>query len=405
MMNFRFIYLLIGFILSIGIRAQDESIEVHLGGNIRTHEGAQIGIFGDLSNDGAFDVENGGEVGFYNPNREQQVLGENRPVIYEMKIDVPQDLNLQVGVDAIESVEFINGRVLTPRNRTDISLDIFNDNAYIGSSDTNHVDGFTSRDGNDDYVFPVGDEFRLRPIEIQTNGNVEFYQAAYFYEDAANFNAYERIFDRTVKDNFIGSISSYEFWFLEGNQKVSATLTWDNFSNISNLIGGNNLRNLRVVGWHKIDQKWLDLGNVSFEGDTDEGKITSDEFNPSFYEIVTFGSILNSGNEVLVYNGISAGDDGTNDYLIIGNVRNFPNNKLTIFNRWGVVVYEAEGYDADDSRFVPNPKHRFDGTSTGRVTIQKDNNLPVGTYFYLFEFAENNSSPRKSISGYLYLNR
>ncbi len=391
--------------------AQEETIHVDPTGIVRTHSGAQVGIFGDLSNNGTFDEQNGGEVGFYNQNREQQILGENRPVFYEMKIDVPQDLNLQVGADAIESVEFINGRVITPRNTTDISLDIFNDNAYTGSSNSNHVDGFTSREGTDNYVFPVGDDFRLRPIEIITNGNFVHYKAAYFYEDAAEPNAYIGTYDRNEKSNILGRISPYEFWFLDGRlernefQTVSATLTWDNFSNISDLLNGGELRTLRVAGWHRENQSWLDLGNVNFEGDLDEGKITSDEFNPNLYEVITIATIFNSGTEVLVYNGISSDGDGVNDYLIIGNIRNFPNNKLTIFNRWGVVVYDADNYDADDIRFVPNPKKRFDGTSTGRVTLQEDQKLPVGTYFYVFEYAKDNSTPRKTLSGYIYLNR
>lgn len=385
--------------------AQEETIHVDPTGIVRTHSGAQVGIFGDLSNDGTFDEQNGGEVGFYNKEREQQVIGDNRPVIYQLIVGASQDLNLQVGVDAIDSVAFNEGRVITPRDRVDISLDIIKDNAYTGSNDDRHVDGFTSRDGNDDYVFPVGDEFRLRPIEIETNGNLVFYKAAYFYEDAAGPNSYIDTYDRETKDPAIGDISPFEFWFLDGEQPVNATLTWDSFSNIETLLDNGQLQNLRVVGWHREFQRWLDLGNTNIEGDMTSGRITSDAFIPDAYEVLTFSGDFNAGQGVLVYNGISSDDDGKNDFLIIGNVRNFPSNKLTIFNRWGVVVYKADGYDADDPRFTPNPKNRFDGTSNGRVTIKEENKLPVGTYFYVFEFAENDTTPRKSISGYLYLNR
>lgn len=387
--------------------AQEEAMEVHSNGVMRTHSGAQLGIFGDVTNNGTLDYQDGGEVGFYNQNREQQVLGENRPVLFEMKIDVPQDLNLQVGVDAIESVEFIKGRVLTPRDGTEVSLDIFNDNAYTGESDANHVDGFTSRAGNDNYSFPVGDEFRLRPIEIITNGNFVDYKAAYFFEDAAGPNSYIDVYDREEKAPVVGDISPYEFWFLDGDQPLSATLTWDEFSNIETLLDGSGLNNLRVTGWHRKQQRWLDLGNVAIEGDLSSGKITSDEFVPDSYEVLTFSGDFNAGEGVFVYNAISPDDDneGLNNYLVIADVRNFPSNKLSIFNRWGVVVYEAEGYDADDPRFTPNPKYRFDGTSNGRVTIQKDNKLPVGTYFYVFEFAKSSLDIRKTISGYIYLNR
>ncbi|MFS4417967.1 gliding motility-associated C-terminal domain-containing protein [Maribacter sp. 2307ULW6-5] len=77
------------------------------------------------------------------------------------------------------------------------------------------------------------------------------------------------------------------------------------------------------------------------------------------------------------------------------NIEQFPNNTVRIYNRWGVLVFEAEGYD--------NQNKAFTGISNGRATIQKNEELPVGVYFYVIDYENNGEG--KSLSGYLYVNR
>jgi len=73
----------------------------------------------------------------------------------------------------------------------------------------------------------------------------------------------------------------------------------------------------------------------------------------------------------------------------------FPENTVEIYNRWGVVVYKTEGYD--------NAENSFRGISNGRTVIQKEEELPVGVYFYIIKY--NNNGFTKSRTGYLYINR
>ena len=74
----------------------------------------------------------------------------------------------------------------------------------------------------------------------------------------------------------------------------------------------------------------------------------------------------------------------------------YPNNSVEIYNRWGVLVYETKGYGQ-------NQKY-FRGISEGRVTINQASELPVGTYFYIVKYV-NNQGKHKERSGYLYINR
>ena len=101
-------------------------------------------------------------------------------------------------------------------------------------------------------------------------------------------------------------------------------------------------------------------------------------------------------NEVVVFNVVTPNGDGVHDVLSISGLEGNPNNTLRIYNRWGVLVYTTKAYNTEGNV--------FDGTSEGRVTINTDNKLPVGTYFYILDYEESTGNT-KSISGYIYINR
>ena len=50
-------------------------------------------------------------------------------------------------------------------------------------------------------------------------------------------------------------------------------------------------------------------------------------------------------SELFIPNAFSPDGDGINDtWNIRGGLYNYPNNNLVIFNRWGLKIYEADGY-------------------------------------------------------------
>ena len=88
--------------------------------------------------------------------------------------------------------------------------------------------------------------------------------------------------------------------------------------------------------------------------------------------------------ELLVYNGLSPNGDGKNDSFLIEGIENFPNNQVSIFNRWGNRVLVMDGY-----------KNEWTGTWT-TSTI-----LPDGTYFYIIDLGDGSDLMR----GFLELRR
>ncbi|NKI33436.1 gliding motility-associated C-terminal domain-containing protein [Croceivirga thetidis] len=99
--------------------------------------------------------------------------------------------------------------------------------------------------------------------------------------------------------------------------------------------------------------------------------------------------------EIEVFNVITPNDDGVHDVLKIDNLDNYPNNTVRIYNRWGVMVFQTKAYNTEGNV--------FDGKSQGRVTIEEDNKLPVGTYFYIIDY-EDDRGEMKQLTGYIYLN-
>lgn len=100
--------------------------------------------------------------------------------------------------------------------------------------------------------------------------------------------------------------------------------------------------------------------------------------------------------DIEVFNVVTPNGDGVHDVLSIRGIENYPNNTIKIYNRWGVQVYMTKAYNSQGNV--------FDGTSEGRATVDVDNKLPVGTYFYILDFEDDNGN-MKTLSGYIYLNR
>jgi len=96
--------------------------------------------------------------------------------------------------------------------------------------------------------------------------------------------------------------------------------------------------------------------------------------------------------DILIPDGFSPNNDGTNDTFTIRNLRdNYPNFKLEIYNRYGNILYKGTTNSPD-----------WNGTTTeGGIKIG-DSQVPVGVYFYILEF---NDGVRKPKQGRVYLSR
>ncbi|MGJ8593354.1 MAG: DUF7507 domain-containing protein [Aquaticitalea sp.] len=102
------------------------------------------------------------------------------------------------------------------------------------------------------------------------------------------------------------------------------------------------------------------------------------------------------GREFEIFNAVSPDGDNQNDFFRIVGIEDYPNNNLKIFNRWGVLLYEMDGYGIDGKVFT--------GVSDGRVTVSKNEELPTGTYFYVLRRFISGGETLTD-EGYLYIKR
>jgi gliding motility-associated-like protein/uncharacterized repeat protein (TIGR01451 family) len=97
---------------------------------------------------------------------------------------------------------------------------------------------------------------------------------------------------------------------------------------------------------------------------------------------------------IKIFNAVSPNGDGNNDVLRIDGIECYPENTVEIYNRWGVLVFERNGYNNEDKAFI--------GISEGRVTVNKKEALPVGTYYYIFKYKDQDNKQQEK-AGYLYI--
>lgn len=66
---------------------------------------------------------------------------------------------------------------------------------------------------------------------------------------------------------------------------------------------------------------------------------------------------------------ITPNEDGYNDFWLIGNIEDYPNNEVFIYDRWGQRVYHKEGYT------------NLDGWKAEYLGMD----MPVSTYYYILK--------------------
>jgi len=75
--------------------------------------------------------------------------------------------------------------------------------------------------------------------------------------------------------------------------------------------------------------------------------------------------LMKSDSDLVFYNTFTPNGDGINDTWYIGNIFHYPNNDLSIYNRYGKIVYFSHQY-----------QNQWDGKSMDAI-------LPAATYYYV----------------------
>ncbi|MHC0442504.1 gliding motility-associated C-terminal domain-containing protein [Flavobacterium sp. 3-210] len=280
-------------------------------------------------------------------------------------------------------------------------LVIFNENAvHTNASDASFVDGKVQKIGSAEFEYPVGDELLFRPSynAVGAAGNV--YTTQYFYKNSGDIHSHSN------KEQQIQLINNAEYWTVtkdQGSDRLVLSLTMDSRTTPSEFFNLNNDKEVVIVRWDEASGKWIKEGGVTsnkiIDASVSPGAgytqlVTHEVHGYGMFTLAIADKDVPKPDDLIVYNALSPNGDGLNDTFHIKGIDKYPDNTVEIFNRWGVKVYDAKGYNESDVMFA--------GYSDGRATINRNEKLPTGTYFYILKY--NNGTKVIEKAGYLYIN-
>jgi gliding motility-associated-like protein len=358
-------------------------------------------IYANFNNEGVVDFTTTDGYTRFQGSAVQQLSGGSISYFYDVLFDNVSsstgsfELSSEISID--NEANFNEGIV---KNDDFGGLVIFEDNAnHTGVFDESHVDGLVQKNGDDSFIYPIGDKQLFRYAAISAPDNLtDTFTAQYYFENPIGTTVNGETPTASVA-GVISLLDNAEFWTVTNDTGISdvlLTLTWEEFSTTPQAIAADPQTAIHIVRWDEAEQLWVDEGGLV----DPVNKTVTTPLRLDNYGIFTLGRVKEDlilpGN-VVVYNGVTPNGDGVNDYFLIDNIQNLANNNLQVFNRWGVKVFETNNYDSAGNV--------FDGYSEGRLTISDNDQLPTGTYYYVlsYDFTDNDSTQRVKKAGYLYI--
>ncbi|WP_158980750.1 Ig-like domain-containing protein, partial [Flavobacterium sp. I-STPP5a] len=158
--------------------------------------------------------------------------------------------------------------------------------------------------------------------------------------------------------------------------------------------------NTAYQGVYRLKQSDINLGSVTNQatatGVTPLGLVVSDLSDDSSALSDRPTVLAIQGCVIEVFNAVAPNGSGDNKVFRIRGLECYSDNKVEIYNRWGVLVFERTAYNNDD--------RAFRGVSEGRVTFKESEELPEGTYYYILRYKDSAANSFEK-AGYLYINR
>ncbi|WP_405383637.1 gliding motility-associated C-terminal domain-containing protein [Maribacter sp. LLG6340-A2] len=381
---------LLFILLALSVSAQTA---LYNNGNLQIHEGGSIGFHTNLINASPMDG-NLGLAGFYG-TAPLLVSGEFTPQFHDVEIALENDLLLALGVNNSNNTNFILGNVRTPLSQPEIFYTFLDDSFYTGENDLSKIEGYAAITNKQEFMFPIGDRTYLRPLIIRSYSNHLFAKSAYFYENANNPDSFSGSYNTFNTALDVEFVSNREFWRLEGSIPTTVSLTYNSRSALENLT--DDVNKIIPVGYSKLSGRWINLaGNVA-TGNLTEGIVSTEEFVPDDYELLTLGvskipyeplskEVLNLDNYI-----VSANDDGINDTFFIPEIVGKGNNLVQIYDRYGLKVFEFVNYTDEFTGF----------SNLNNIPLNAEKGLPAGVYFYTIALIDE----KLNYQGFLYLAR
>ncbi len=348
----------------------------HLGGNVFNN--GKLTVKGDwLNNDLNSTVFDARSIGLTDlAGGSQTIGGSNKTRFPDLNLSGNGNKTASVDMDITKKL-FLNDRELKANQYTISVLSPLND-AIARST------GFVSTDkkgklirsttNTESYLFPLGSSSAgsiYRPVSVEPlNSGLNNFAITFLNESPSNSG-----YSTTAKREDIDQVSDQYYYILNqesGSSNMNATFYQeapeeDNFTQLVNW-------NFNV--WEKAGSSILDKG-IFGDGLNRSVLFTSSGALKNLP--VTFATSMLANDPLTFFNGFSPDGDGKNDKWIIKNIDLFPDNELTIFNRWGDEILKVKGYNS--------------------MTAWDGSDMISGTYFYVLK--ANISGTEKIYKGFI----
>ncbi len=267
-----------------------------------------------------------------------------------------------------ESLVLDNGLLVAENN----SKLIIAENAAIeGGSAQSYIQGPLQRNGSADLFFPIGSQTEYLPVTLsQISGNSPKISMTAFSTNSPFEN-----------NGAFTQVDTERYWRMEATNYDGAFIELPIISNNT----FDKIENLVVIAANENGES-MDLGQFEYNGSLSDGTVISKEL--AINEFYTLAELPEEGNNELdIFNVITPNGDGKHDFFNIKNIELYPNNSVSIYNRWGNELFKMSGYNNKDKL--------FEGIATNGTK------MVTGNYQYVI----NKENGDKPVVGYLYIQR
>ncbi|WP_245949485.1 T9SS type B sorting domain-containing protein [Echinicola strongylocentroti] len=222
-------------------------------------------VYSHFRNDGKVSFtkgSNGGMTRFVGFSGIQEITGSQVAELNDVLFDNGNDqyaFHLGGGLSVAGNGDFSRGIVQGDEYGGRIIFE--NGATHSNTSDDSHVDGLIQKNGNDDFVCPVGDGgyFRRDGMSYSPAGVLYSAETKYFFEDP------DPSYPRAKRESQIQAIDDSEYWVLSwisgGGQDIDVMLSWRDVTTPAFILGEEK-SNIHIAKWNEEEDQWMDLGGV-----------------------------------------------------------------------------------------------------------------------------------------------
>jgi gliding motility-associated-like protein len=284
-----------------------------------------------------------------------QVINHNNQTFGKLTISGGGDKIILADMSIEGELILING-IIKQQNNSKVTFT--SAASFTGASDASHIQTPIVWQGAGTKVFPIGNGQSYLPVTLTNVEGASTLIQVEGIEDATSF----------IPGNDLQEVFNNRYWRVEA---LNGSLASSKIELPMQALPTPYSNRFVVAQASTVQSQFSSLGQSQVRGTSSSGFLSSSL--PPSLPIIALGVAVELPDGLLVYNAISPNMDDKNDYLIIGNIDKYPENKVSIFNRWGDLVFEQKNYDNTSMLTV------FKGvSSSGKL-------LPSGVYFYKIE--------------------